>query len=429
MKMKRLFVLGLLVVMAVSAFGFQPVGVHAASPVQIDFWGGWTGPDGDVMRGLVEKFNKEHPGITVNLMTLQWTPLFSKFIIEAKGGNPPDVLAMHPFELGQFASMGVLDAKQVKSVKVKKADYTPNIWQGSFYSKVQYAVPLDFHTHALYYNKELLDKAGVASAPQNLEEFIKAGQKLTIDKNGKNAGEAGFDPNNVIQYGLGMNMNHHAFYQWFALMYQQNEKTFNEKTTRTSFNNNKAAKAWGFLQDLVFKYNIVPKGEKAPFDDFRAGKVAMLIDGPWQLPVLEKSNLKFGVAPYPQIFQKKAVWAAAHILTFPVNKKADASRKAAAVQFVKWLSDNSAEWAKSGNIPSKMSTIAETKKLPGREAFINMMSYAHFLPPLPKAAQVFSSVAPSPILTAAQDTLFNNKKPLDIVAQMKKEMDSILSAP
>jgi multiple sugar transport system substrate-binding protein len=64
--------------------------------------------------------------------------------------------------------------------------------------------------------------------------------------------------------------------------------------------------------------------------------------------------------------------------------------------------------------------------LEGREAFINSLNNSVLLPSHPKAAQIFSSTAPSPILTAAQDAILNNKDPHDIAKQLKKEMDSLL---
>ncbi len=108
-----------------------------------------------------------------------------------------------------------------------------------------------------------------------------------MDKNGKHPNESGFDENNIVQYGLGFGMNHHSFYQVYALINQQGGNPFTESMTKLELDEQKAAKAFGFLQDLIFKHKIVPKGQKSPVDDFTTGKVAMFIDGPWQMPKLE----------------------------------------------------------------------------------------------------------------------------------------------
>lgn len=394
--------------------------------VNIDFWGGWTGPDLNTMEGLVNKFNQEQSSIHVEFTSLQWTPLFTKFLTEMKGGNPPDVLVMHPFELGQFVEMGVLDNGPIAGVGMESGNYSSFAWGGTFYKGEQYAVPLDVHMHGLYYNKELYSEAGVTQPPLTGDELIATAQKLTIDNKGKRADEEGFDENNIVQYGLGFSMNHHVFYQIYALLNQQGHNPFTEDMKAVELDEDKMANAIAFLQDLVFKYKVVPKGEKSPVDDFMGGKVAMFVDGPWQMPKLEDSNIQWATAPYPKVFDKPAAWGAAEILTFPIKKNSDPEKAEAAIEFVKWLDNNSGEWAKSGQLPSSNVGMQTAQSMEGRDAFINSLDSSVLLPSHPKAAQVFSSTAPSPILTAAQDAILNNKDPHDIAKQLKKEMDSLL---
>ena len=71
-------------------------------------------------------------------------------------------------------------------------------------------MPKDWDTVALVYNKEMLDKAGVTVDelraatwnPKDGGSFEKILAKLSLDANGKRGDEAGFDPKNVVQYGL-----------------------------------------------------------------------------------------------------------------------------------------------------------------------------------------------------------------------------------
>jgi len=399
----------------------------SAAPITIDYWGGWTGPDLDTMKSIVEKYNASQSNVVVNFQSMQWTPLFSKFLMEMKGGNPPDILVMHPFELGQFVEMGVLDANVVKKLGLSKNDFVDIGWNGSFYNGVQYGVPLDVHMHGLYVNTDLLAKAGLKGAPKTGAELIAYGQKLTIDKNGKHPNESGFDENNIVQYGLGLLQNHHFFYHFFGLMNQQDANFLTEDMEKTTIDEAKAVKAISFLEDLIFKYKIVPKGEKSPVDDFIAGKVAMFIDGPWQLGKLISSPVKWTSNMYPKIFDKEAMWGAAEILTFPNKQKSDPAKQKAIADFVRWLSANSVLWAASGQLPASKTGMEAAKNLPGRAAFIASLDYMKLLPPHPKAVMLFSSVAPSPVMTMAQDTSINNKVPIDIVRQLVKDFDAILS--
>ena len=48
----------------------------AQDVVTLEFWGGWTGPDGAIMQQLVDKYNAENPGVQVTLTVQAWSPLF-----------------------------------------------------------------------------------------------------------------------------------------------------------------------------------------------------------------------------------------------------------------------------------------------------------------------------------------------------------------
>ncbi|MEH7438061.1 ABC transporter substrate-binding protein [Neobacillus drentensis] len=398
--------------------------------VAIDFWGGWTGPDGDVMRSMVDQFNSENPNIKVTLTTLQWTPLFEKFVTQVKAGNPPSLMAMHPQDIASFASLGILDGEAAKNAEVKKEDFAPNVWKQTFLDGKQFAIPLDNSTHGLYLNTEMFTKAGLDATkpPKTAAEFIDAATKLTIDANGKHPNEAGFDSNNVKQYGFGMPNNHHGFYMWLALMGQQGESLLNKDQKKIAVDSAKGADAWKFLEELIYKYKVVPKGQKDPMGDFKAGLTAMVIDGPWQLPGLEtQDKIKWATAPFFQVYDEPGVWGSGHILTFPVEK--DAKKREAALKLAKWLSDHSEDWAKSGNIPTKLAVQDKIKDMPGRQAFIDSIPNVKMLPNIAKTQQLFSAVAPSPIITATQSIMLENKKPEDVMKDMTDGMNAILSQP
>lgn len=393
--------------------------------VTINFYGGWTGADLDKMSALVDDFNNSQTAIKVNFTSQQWSQMFTKFLADYQAGATPDVVAMHTFEMGQFVNMGVLDSDAIKNLNLNQSDYVKIAWDGAMYDGVLYGVPLDVNMHALYYNKDLFNKAGISKPPANKEELIADAQKLTIDVNGKNASEPGFDANNVKQYGFGFLQNHHVFYQVYALMNQMGYNPFTADMQKISLDTTKVSPAFQFIEDLVYKYKVVPKGEKSPIDDFKAGTVAMVVDGNWQLSGMSSVKFDWDTAEYPQIFEQKAVWGASELLAFPKNK--DAEKQKAAATFVKWLSDNSAKWAESGQIPANINAQKAAPKLKGIDAYEAELDYVKFLPAHPKAVKIFSSVAPSPILTAAQSAVLNDKNPDEIVKQLEKDINNILA--
>ena len=154
--------------------------------------------------------------------------------------------------------------------------------------------------------------------------------------------------------------------------------------------------------------------------------VAMVIDGNWQLSGVDSAaKFDWDTAAYPQIFSEKAVWGASELLAIPNNK--DADKVKAAQTFVKWLSDNSAEWALSGQIPANVKAQQAATKIKGIEAYNSELDYVKFLPAHKKSVKVFSSAAPSPILTAAQNAMLNDKDPAEITKQLESDINKVLA--
>jgi multiple sugar transport system substrate-binding protein len=405
----------------------------AEEAMELQFFGGWTGPDGDVMKSIVEKWNQENPNTKVTLTLLQWTPLFEKLITQVKAGSPPDIFAVNGYDMGQWISLGVLEPMDDMITKAgfKQSDFSAAAWKNVSYKGKAYGIPLDQHMHGLYYNKDMFTKAGLDpnKPPRTGQELIDAAIKLTVDANGKHPNEAGFDAKNVKQWGLGLPTNHHAFYMWTALMAQQGEQVLpGPDVTKMTFTDEKGVKAWQWLNDLIWKHQVVPPAQANQTNDFKAGLVAMAIDGPWQLPGLETTpNLNWGTSIFPQVFDKPASWGADHMVTVPVQK--DAKRRERAMKFVTWLINNNELWAKAGHIPAVLTAADKAKTLPGRAAFVEMLPYENMLPPVSKSAQIYSSAATGPIVVASQAVLVAKKPIPESLKAMREGIDRILGTP
>jgi multiple sugar transport system substrate-binding protein len=427
----RLVVWALLGVLAAAPV-VAPAG--AAAPMDLVFWGGWTGPDGDVMRQMVDQYNKEHPDVRVTLTTLQWTPLFDKFLTGVRAGQPPDLMAMHSQDIAQFASLGILEPMggMVKDAGFKASDFMDVAWKGTLYQNAQYAIPLDMHMHAVYVNLDMWKAAGLPQGklPTTGADFVAAAKKLTLDAAGRHPDDPGFDPRTIKQYGVGMMNNHHGFYMWYALLAQQGDPLLTPDFSRTAFSDAKAAAAWQWLQDLVFKDHVVPVGETNPYQDFVTRHVAMLIDGPWEIPGLNKvSGLHWDTTTFPRVFAAPAAWGSGHLLTIP--KQPNKAREQAALALASWIVRHSQEWGMSGNLPALLSarTSAAFRSLPGRRGFVEEQPYEVMLPDVKASAQLYSAAAPSPIVVAAQAVLVRDQPVASVTQELRARINAILAAP
>ena len=85
------------------------VSEFGSGEIELLFWNGLTGPDGETMVGLVKAFTEENPDVAVRMERLNWTQqYFPKLLAGLASGNPPDIFLMHEYEMTQFATMGVL---------------------------------------------------------------------------------------------------------------------------------------------------------------------------------------------------------------------------------------------------------------------------------------------------------------------------------
>ncbi len=431
MKRKTVIRIGIAAVLLV---GLAVGSAMAQAPVTIDFWGGWTGPDRGVMEKLVNQYQTENPGVKVNLFTVQWTPLFDRFLTSFRSGEVPDVLAMHVQDIATFASRNLLQpvAKDAENAGLKSDQFAQTAWNGTFWSGIQYAFPLDLHMHAIFVNLDMFKAAGLDpnKLPTTGAELIAAATKLTVDQNGKHPGESGFDATKVKQWGFGINSNHHGFYYFYALLAQQHASFLDSAGTKVAVDTAKGERAWQWLQDLVYKYKVVPQGETNAFQDWVTGRVAMAVDGPWQLPAAQESaTFAWGTATFPNVFGTPATWGSGHVLTLPV--KNDPAKRQAALKFVAWLLHNSAGWGTSGNIPANLAArqTQEFKSLPGRTAFVNSLPFVVFLPDIPKTNQVFSAAGPSPIVVAAQSVILKDAPVSQVLKQLIDGVNQILATP
>lgn len=409
---------------------------QAQDVVTLEFWGGWTGPDGGIMQQLVDQYNAENPGVQVNLTIQAWSPLFDAFIAAASAGESPDIMAMHPQETAMFISLGLIepiDDIVAQSEVFQEEAYVPKAWELQFYEGQMWAFPFDLGVHGLYYNVDLLDAAGIDAPPSTREEFLEAARLLTVDANGNHPGDDGFDPNNIVQYAVNMHTNHHAFYQWYALYNQLGGQLISDDGLSCAMDIDKAVEAWQWLQDLVYVHYAAPQGQTDYVRDFLSGRTAMLIDGPWQIPAMEaareETGFNWATAPYPTIFDQPAVWGSGHNFTLPVY--ADPEKRDEALAFIEWLGSHSFDWLASGQLPIRHDVIEspEFAELEGRQPFVDMLPYQVLLPNIPKFSEIFASNAPTPMMVMGQRIILENADIRTEVENACSTITSILSIP
>lgn len=127
------------------------------------------------VREALEKFEKDHPEITVNVEAIgDQTAYYTKIKTLAASNSLPDVFVCKGSELASFAKSDLVAPLDEILDDEWKNGYIPSSFDDLSTDGSIYAVPYSMlSTHVIYYNKQILADAGYNSFPETWDEFTK----------------------------------------------------------------------------------------------------------------------------------------------------------------------------------------------------------------------------------------------------------------
>jgi multiple sugar transport system substrate-binding protein len=157
-----------------------------------------------VQQTLVDMFNEQSDSIEVELQIIPQADFVPTATAAFAGGEGPDVLAMSPAWLTQFAAAGFLE--NMEDWLASEAGLLDTLLpigtiQGRMYTNTAYMAGLVVDTYPLFYNTAHFEEAGISGPPTTLDEFHDIANQLTDADN-----------NRYGYYQLGGNA--WAFQQW-----------------------------------------------------------------------------------------------------------------------------------------------------------------------------------------------------------------------
>lgn len=359
-----------------SATGDGGKGGYDGPEVSLAFWNGFTGGDGAFMKKLVEKFTSEHNNIKVSMQVMQWGDYYVKLPQAVNAGKGPDIAIMHVDSVATNAARKIIQPLDdvATALGLSESDFAPVPWKAGLYKNVRYAIPLDVHPLGFFYNKTVMEKAGLdpEAPPMDADSYMSALDKL------KAAGIQGHWAS-PFPFTGGLSMQ--------SLIAQFGGSMYNEAATEAVYNNEAGVKAFTWFQDLVKKGHSPAKvAQDGDFLALQNGQTAFNWNGIWSINTLkEKKDLQWGVAAIPNIGGTEAAWAGSHQFVLPVQKTKDDNKAKASRVFLNWISQQSIEWAKGGQVPARNSVrdSAEFKALTDQAALGQQIDHLVFLPPVP----------------------------------------------
>jgi ABC-type glycerol-3-phosphate transport system substrate-binding protein len=328
--------------------------------IQLIYWNGLTGSDGQTMVQMIEAFAQQNPDVSVRTEMMPWGIYFDKLLTSLVSGNPPDLFLLHEFEIPQFASQGVLmessDFYAAFGGPIPEDDVVAQTLASLGYQGNRYGVALDIHGWGLWYNRDLFEAAGLDPdvCPTNAEDFVQFARMLTVDANGNTAESPDFDPDNVAQWGTHIS--------WMKPTYLSTLWQFggdwHDGAGNATINSDAAIQAAQFWYDLIYTDHVAP--QPAGFDSwqsFAASQLAMIPEGSWMLNFVVDNEVNWGVCPLPQFGNEPATWISSHVIYTPMSLEGE--KLDAAKRLISYLSDQGLVWATSGQPPARESQLAE----------------------------------------------------------------------
>lgn len=128
------------------------------------FWSLFSGGDGEYMDKIISDYNATDPDKQVQSIMLVWADYYTKLQTAVAAGKGPDIGISHASKLPELVDQGVVeplnDYLDEMGVDLSSM-YADNSIDSVTFDGDIYAIPLDTHAEILYYNTDILEKAGV----------------------------------------------------------------------------------------------------------------------------------------------------------------------------------------------------------------------------------------------------------------------------
>ncbi|MDO5700835.1 MAG: sugar ABC transporter substrate-binding protein [Bowdeniella nasicola] len=299
-----------------------------------------------------DAFTSHNPDIKVDVEVIPWGQYWDQLPLDLQSGDMADIFWTNSSNFGLYADNGNL-------IDISEAlGHDHDAWVDSTAELYErdgklWGVPQIWDSIALYYNKDLVEEAGVdpsdltwAPGAGDGDTLLAAATKLTKDEAGKHPGEDGFDPDKRVQYGFNSQVDLQAIYiDWLA----EGGASFQaEDSDDFVFASPEGEAAFQYLVDMVNTAHVSPSAADTNQNGdlarelFLQGKMALFQSGPYSLPqIAENADFEWGIAP--MVAGPEGRVSVVHSVAALGN--AESEHYDATVKVLKWLASKDGQTA------------------------------------------------------------------------------------
>lgn len=274
-------------------------GPAPSGPVTVVFKHGKVVGDPAPIQKLIEKFNRENPGIKVVEETLPAATdeQHQFYVINLEGGSADfDVFALDVIWGPEFARAGWLRDITGLMPQAEREEFFDAPIESVTYKGRMYAIPWYIDAGVLYYRKDLLEKHGYAGPPAAWDELASAAAKITAA-----------EPE--VKYGFVWQGKQYEGLVCNVLEYMWSAGGGVMKNGKPALDSPENVKALSFMRSLIYEKGVTPEFVNTATEEpsrliFGRGEAVFMRNWPyaWNIYARPDSAVrgKVGLAPLPR---------------------------------------------------------------------------------------------------------------------------------
>ena len=284
---KRLTALGL--VLAVCVCGCSQAGTAQKNEAkdekqQLVLWAYYeTQAQRDGLDKLINDFNQSQKEYEASWEYVPMTGFIKGLSSAYTEDNLPDMAILDNPDTLPMIQLGLLEdiTDEAKEWKLEK-NYYSSIVQTVKYKDHYYGLPFNCNSTALIYNKKMFENAGV-EIPETWDEFRMTVKKLTTDHT-----------DGFTMCGMDGEQGAFQILSWLLAAGATTDQLLHTDACQDTFS---------FFDELLtdgsMSENCINLTQTDIAREFVKGKTAIMQNGPWVFPMLDKSGIDYGIFPIP----------------------------------------------------------------------------------------------------------------------------------
>ena len=338
--------------------GTESGGAGAASLRVVDYY--FNEPDQQFYQEILDKCSGE-VGVTLEREVIPGDELVSKILQMSSSRTLPDILMVDSPDLPQIAASGALTP--IDELGLTAEGEAQGIIDAATYEGKVYGLQPVANSIGLFYNVDMLEEAGV-KPPTTWEELREASKTLTEGS----------------RYGLAITAKADYEGAWTFLPFMWSNGINEDDLKQPGM-----VEALQYWKELFTNESISESAlnwtQADTNEQFMEGNAAMMINGPWQIPLLnEKEGLNWGVVeiPVPKAGDTSIAPLGGELWAVPRSE--DSDKQALAAEVIQCINEDQNQLdlaVKRQTVPSKPALHADfAEQAPDMQIFSGIVQNA-----------------------------------------------------